>query len=127
MVCQVDGPCPSCLSEPEVVVQAAASPLPGFLFARFRTARTALLAAFQDAIESSVLQGTIAEAVYRSSGVCLPCMRMSVPSSMGPASSRMKHAFVSTVACPPDVIASESLQSPLLCYGVCTCTRARVG
>lgn len=52
-----------------MLLQAAASPLPGFLFPGFKKAKAALLTAFREAIDSNVLQGTIAEAVYHSSGV----------------------------------------------------------
>lgn len=59
------------LTQFETFIQAAASPLPTMLFPRFKKARAALLAAFKDAIAYGVLQGTVAEAVYRSSGVCI--------------------------------------------------------
>ena len=75
-----------------VHLQGAASPLPGFLFPGFHKAKAALLAAFRKAISAGVLQGTIAEAVYCSSGVCCSCDTRAcctLSSTFIPAASRV--------------------------------------
>lgn len=51
-------------------VQAAASPLPGFLFPKFHSARAFLLAELRKGLDNSLFAGTIADSVILHCGVC---------------------------------------------------------